>query len=303
MATNKSIGQKNVETTLIDRFMYPKFGPGQMWESVAAYIIKHGGQIHFNHQVTGIKPEKHQISQVHIQDLNTEETKVCDADYVFSSMPVKDLIESWQAPIDKKVSDVAHGLVYRDFITVGLLLKELKIKNKSKIKSVHNIVPDNWIYIQERDVKVGRLQIFNNWSPYMVKDINNVWMGLEYFCNQGDALWNKSDEEFKVFAIDELSKIGFIDKEQVLDSVVIRVPKTYPAYFGTYDQFEVIKDFLFPYKNLFLIGRNGMHRYNNMDHSMLTAMQAVENIANNVEDHSNIWQVNSEKEYHEEKGK
>jgi protoporphyrinogen oxidase len=162
-------------------------------------------------------------------------------------------------------------------------------------------VPDNWIYIQERDVKIGRLQIFNNWSPYMVKDLKNTWIGLEYFCNEGDELWNKPDQEFINFAIDELCKINIIQKKDVLDSVIIRMPKTYPAYFGTYAHFDLIKDFLFKYENLYLIGRNGMHRYNNMDHSMLTAMQAVENIVNKVKNQENVWAINAQEEYHEEK--
>ncbi|MHA2017025.1 MAG: hypothetical protein ACTSXY_01995, partial [Promethearchaeota archaeon] len=155
-------------------------------------------------------------------------------------------------------------------------------------------------YIQERDVKVGRLQIFNNWSPYMVKDADTVWIGLEYFCNEGDELWVMTDDEFAKFAIDELEKIEIIDKNDVLDSTVIRMPKTYPAYFGSYDKFNEIQDHVDKIENLFLIGRNGMHRYNNQDHSMLTAMEAVENIIQNVKTKDNIWNVNTEEEYHEE---
>jgi protoporphyrinogen oxidase len=165
----------------------------------------------------------------------------------------------------------------------------------------NDLVPDNWIYIQERDVKLGRLQIFNNWSPYLVKDQDKVWIGLEYFCNEGDELWSQTDEAFTRFAIKELAQIDIIDENDVLDSVVIRMPKTYPAYFGTYSRFEEIKTFTNEIKNLFLIGRNGMHKYNNQDHSMLTAMQAVENIINNNESKENIWAVNTEKVYHEEK--
>jgi len=191
--------------------------------------------------------------------------------------------------------------MYHDFITVGLLLNELKIKNEAMQKTVNDVVPDNWIYIQERDVKLGRLQIFNNWSPYLVNDDGKVWIGLEYFCNEGDELWNTPDDDFTSFAIDELVKIGIINKEAVLDNVVIRVQKTYPAYFGTYKQFDTVKNFVDKFKNLFLIGRNGMHRYNNMDHSMLTAMTAVGNIINNVNSKENIWSINAEEEYHEEK--
>ena len=210
-------------------------------------------------------------------------------------MPVKDLIRSFEESAPSEVRKTAAGLVYRDFITVGLLLKKLKIKNNS-----NSLIPDNWIYIQESDVLVGRLQIFNNWSPYLVKDKNTVWMGLEYFCNEGDEFWNKSDKEIKKLATDELEKLGFIDESDVLDGCVIRMPKTYPAYFGTYDQFDIIKNFVDQFENLFLIGRNGMHKYNNQDHSMLTAMTAVENIAKEIKTKDNIWAINAEQEYHEE---
>ena len=184
--------------------------------------------------------------------------------------------------------------MYRDFITVGLLLKKLKIKN-------YDLIPDNWIYVQERDVKLGRIQVFNNWSPYLIKDKNNIWLGLEYFCNVGDNLWTMTDKEFSEFAINELANIDIIDKNDVLDSTVIRMPKTYPAYFGSYDKFDTIKNFTDKINNIFLIGRNGMHKYNNSDHSMLTAMVAVDNIINKRKDKSNIWDVNTEEEYHEEK--
>lgn len=157
------------------------------------------------------------------------------------------------------------------------------------------------MYIQERDVKVGRLQIFNNWSPYMVADIEKVWIGLEYFCNEGDELWEKSDDEFIKFAIDELHSIDIIDKNEVLDSTLIRMPKTYPAYFGTYSKFDVVRNFTDKIENLFLIGRNGMHKYNNQDHSMLTAITAVNNIISGEKSKDNIWNINTEEEYHEEK--
>ena len=168
---------------------------------------------------------------------------------------------------------IAEGLVYRDFITVGLLVDGLKISDPSG-----GLVKDNWIYIQEPDVKVGRLQIFNNWSPYLVADPTKVWIGLEYFCNEGDDLWSLSDDELKELGRVEMERIDIIDTGKVEDSVVIRVPKTYPAYFGTYDRFDTLREWLDRFENLFLIGRNGMHRYNNQDHSMLTAILAVDNI-------------------------
>jgi len=200
--------------------------------------------------------------------------------------------------VPSEVAGIAQGLMYRDFITVGLLLKELKVKDE---KVANKLIKDNWIYIQEREVKIGRLQIFNNWSPYMVKDQNNVWIGLEYFCNVGDALWSKPDAEFIQFAIDELAQIGIIDKAALLDSTLLREEKTYPAYFGTYNRFDELKAYINTFENLFLVGRNGMHKYNNSDHSMLTAMTAVDNIVAGSVEKENIWQINTEQEYHEKK--
>lgn len=299
----KSISQKNIETSLIEQFLYPKFGPGQLWEEVADRIINLGGRIELNHKVTGINCDDNKIKEVSVTDQKTNEELNCKGDYFFSSMPVKDLIMSMNSSVPKEVKEVAQGLQYRDFITVGLLLSKLKIKNTTKIKTVNNTVPDNWIYVQEKEVKLGRIQIFNNWSPYMVNDLNNIWIGLEYFCNEGDQLWNLSDEEMAELAVSELEKIRIIDKKNVIDSVVIKVPKTYPAYFGSYNNFNIIRNFTDKIENLFLIGRNGMHRYNNQDHSMLSSITAVDNIINGIVSKDNIWDVNTEKEYHESKNK
>jgi protoporphyrinogen oxidase len=217
-------------------------------------------------------------------------------------MPVKELVEAVDGvKVPKNVQEVASGLPYRDFITVGLLMKKLKIKNETDRKTKGDMVPDNWIYIQEPGVKVGRLQIFNNWSPYLVKNDQNIWIGMEYFVNEGDDMWSRTDKDMARFGIKELASIGIIDEKDVLDSTVIRVKKTYPAYFGTYSRFDEIRKFVDKFDNLFLIGRNGMHRYNNQDHSMLTAMTAVENIIEGRKDKDNIWDVNVEKEYHEKK--
>ena len=296
-----SIDQKNKETSLIEQFLYPKFGPGQMWEETARLITEMGGQVIYQKKVTRIGVEDKQLTHIEIEDIGTGEIEIINGDYFLSTMPVKDLINGMIADIPKRVSSVANGLIYRDFITVGLLLNKLKIKNNTKFNTHNNLIPDCWIYIQEKEVKLGRLQIFNNWSPYMVKDKDLVWMGLEYFCNEGDELWSKSDDEFYQFAIDELSKIDIIEKEDVIDGLVIRMPKTYPAYFGTYDQFDEVRNYLDSFENLFLIGRNGMHKYNNQDHSMLTAMAAVDNIKNNITSKDNIWNINTEQEYHESK--
>jgi protoporphyrinogen oxidase len=299
--SDSSISQKDVETSLIGQFMYPKHGPGQLWEEVAKIITENGGEIHHGNKVVGIQSKKNRLDAIKVLDESTGEFKKIEGEYFLSTMPVKDLINSFEEDLPSDVSEVAQGLMYRDFITVGLLLNELKIKNETKMSTVNDLVPDNWIYIQERDVKIGRLQIFNNWSPYLVKDDSKVWIGLEYFCNEGDDMWNMSNENFTDFAIKELEKINIINADEVIDSVVIKVQKTYPAYFGTYNKFDIIKSFTDQFENLFLIGRNGMHRYNNMDHSMLTAMTVVENIKNDIKSKENIWNINAEEEYHEEK--
>ena len=216
-------------------------------------------------------------------------------------MPLKDLI-SGMNNVPKNIHDIAIGLPYRDFVTVGLLVNKLNLKNETNIKTLNNIVPDCWIYVQEPDVKLGRIQVFNNWSPYMVKDAQNtVWIGLEYFCNEGDEFWNMSDKECITFATKELIKMGIISENDVLDAHREKVKKAYPAYFDTYSQIDELIDYLNKYDNLYCVGRNGQHRYNNMDHSMVTAFETVKNIINNVKDKSNIWNVNTEKEYHEEK--
>ncbi|MBF0122406.1 MAG: NAD(P)/FAD-dependent oxidoreductase [Candidatus Omnitrophica bacterium] len=300
---DKSIGQKANETSLIGQFMYPKLGPGQFWEEVARMIMDKGGEIYLNQRVMGLGVDNGSISCVKVKDQDSGQIKTEYADYFLSTMPIKDLMFGLEADIPGEVRRVAEGLRYRDFITVGLLLQKLKIKNNTKIKTPNNLIPDNWIYVQERDVLMGRIQIFNNWSPYMVQDPDKVWVGLEYFCNEGDELWNMPDAQMKELARQELVKIGFIDDRDVLDSVVLRVPKAYPAYFGTYERFDLIKEYISRFQNLFLIGRNGMHCYNNMDHSMMTAIMAVQNILEGIISKDNIWSVNTEQEYNEEEGK
>jgi protoporphyrinogen oxidase len=297
----RSIEQKNTDTSLIEQFLYPKYGPGQMWERVAEIIREKGGLIIMNSEVTGIEFSGTTITGVEYTELSTGLKNKLSGDYFFSTMPVKDLINAMGNNVPTHVKEIGNGLQYRDFITVGLLLNKLKIKNETKIYTLYGLVPDNWIYIQERDVKVGRLQIFNNWSPYMVSDIEKVWIGLEYFCNEGDTLWTMKDREFIDFAINELHSIDIIDRSEVIDSTIIRMPKTYPAYFGTYSQFGKIKEFTDNFENLFLLGRNGMHKYNNQDHSMLTAITAVRNILLKKVSKENIWDINTEEEYHEEK--
>lgn len=299
----KTIEQKNTDTSLIEQFMYPKLGPGQMWEIVADIIKQKGGEIIMNAEVVELGISDDKVTGLRYMDSSTKNTTLISGDYFFSTMPVKELMVAMNSQVPEDVKKVSDGLQYRDFITVGLLLNKLKIKNETKIHTLNSLVPDNWIYIQERDVKIGRLQIFNNWSPYMVSDIEKVWIGLEYFCNEGDELWQKEDSDFIQFAIEELESIDIINKEDVVDSTLIRVPKTYPAYFGTYADFDVVRNYTDKFENLFLIGRNGMHKYNNQDHSMLTAITSVNNIISGKKSKENIWDINTEGDYHEENNK
>lgn len=283
-----------VETSLIEEFYYPKKGPGQLYSKMADEITKMGGEIHFDSKVNNVHLNGNSIDYIEVNG------NIIKGDYYISSMPIKDLMNSMN-DVDKSLLDIANNLPYRDFITVGLLLDKLKIKNKTKMKTVNNIVPDCWIYIQDNSVKLGRLQIFNNWSPYMVDYLEkHIFVGLEYFCNEGDEMWNMKEEDFIKFAIDELVKIKIIDKEDVLDSVELKIKKAYPAYFDSYVEFPKVKDYLNSIDNLYCIGRNGQHRYNNMDHSMLTAIETV-NVIKNGLDKSIIWNVNADKEYHETK--
>ncbi len=295
---NNDIHQKDVETSLIEKFLYPKLGPGQMWEEVADQVINMGGKVIKNTEITKIFTENKHIKKVIGTDKITNLELEFKGEYFISTMPIKNLINSLSPNPNIEIKEIANELEYRDFITVGLLMKELKIKDN---KQPNELIKDNWIYIQEKSVKLGRLQVFNNWSPHLVKDKKTVWLGLEYFCIEGDELWSKSDEDFINFAIGELDSINIIKKLDVLDSTIIRMPKTYPSYFGSYSKIDKVKEFTNSIENLFLIGRNGMHKYNNQDHSMLTAIEAVKNIKNNITTKDNIWAVNTEQEYHEKK--
>jgi protoporphyrinogen oxidase len=289
------IAQKQTETSLIERFIYPKFGPGQLWEHVADRIRGEGGKVQFGIKIDRINVNGNKVASV--EGVNQSGERVTYAgDYFFSTMPVRDLIRAVSGEVPADVVEVSDGLMYRDFITVGLLAKKLAVMEKDGTP-----IKDNWIYIQEPDVILGRLQVFNNWSPWLVASAEKVWIGLEYFCNETDPIWNLSDEEMKKLAVAEVVKIGILKAEDVEDSHVVRVPKTYPAYFGSYDRFGLIRRYTDSFENLFLVGRNGMHKYNNQDHSMLTAMTAVENIVNGVATKDNIWAINTEVEYHEEK--
>ncbi len=302
--------QQERETSLITRFFYPKFGPGQMWETVTAQVKACGAEVRMKTRVAGVHLTGTKVTSVTMENVETGKREEIACDYFFSTMPIKHLIGMMTPRAPSSVLEVAEGLQYRDFLTVGLLLKKLHVQEKAPASpfglrrggTVSTTVPDNWIYIQEGDVRVGRVQIFNNWSPYMVSDWKNtVWIGLEYFVNEGGDLWIKPDQEMINLGIAEMEKIGFLKKEDVLDACVLRMPKAYPAYWGSFEQLHVVRDFVNTIPNLFLVGRNGMHRYNNQDHSMLTAMMAVDNICEGRTDKSNLWDVNVEMAYHEEK--
>lgn len=292
--------QQERETSLITRFFYPKFGPGQMWETVAEHVQRCGGELQMQTRVTGVRLEGGKVVAAIVANGVTGKNEEVPCDYFFSTMPIKHLIGMMHPRPPDRVTEVAEGLAYRDFLTVGLLAKRLHVEEKGRTPAT--FVPDNWIYVQEGDVRVGRIQIFNNWSPYMVSDWRtHVWIGLEYFVNEGGDLWIKPDDEMIALGIREMEKIGFLKKEDVVDACVLRMPKAYPAYIGSYDQLGVVRDYVNEISNLFLLGRNGMHRYNNQDHSMLTAMTAVDNIVAGRTDKSNLWEINLEMVYHEEK--
>ncbi len=292
---------RKVETSLIEEFAYPKLGPGELWELTAAEVEKMGGTILKNARVTGIRKDAEQrITGVVYEKDGIEERM--DGDFVISSMPVKDLIAGMN-DVPEEEKRIAEGLPYRDYMTAGVLVPTIRLQNRTKIPTLGGIVPDDWVYVHDRSVKMGRFQIFNNWSPYMVKDPeHSVFVGLEYFCNEGDEMWSMSDEEFAKMAIGEMTKIGLIeDPGEVIDSHVERVKKAYPAYFDTYEEMDKLRAYLDTIPNLFPVGRNGQHRYNNIDHSMCTAFEAVKNILSGKTEKDNVWNVNTEKEYHEEK--
>ncbi len=300
---SKAFGKKQaqVETSLIESFSYPKLGPGQLWETAAAEVEAMGGEIRKGCHVTSFDVEDGKITGVHYTEENGKACRI-GADIVISSMPVKDLVAGLPE-VPEDMARIAKGLPYRDFVTVGLLLDKINLQNTTDLKTLNNIVPDCWIYVQDTGVKLGRIQIFNNWSPYMVADPEKyVWIGLEYFCDEGDDYWNMSEEAWVNLGISELMKMGVISSpKNVLDSHKECVKKAYPAYFDTYDQMDQLIEYLNTYENLWCVGRNGQHRYNNMDHSMATSFEAVRGILAGSTDKTALWSVNTEKSYHEEK--
>jgi protoporphyrinogen oxidase len=297
MGRDDSVSQKSTETSLIGRFLYPKYGPGQLWEQAARRVTDAGGELLLRHEVRGLELRGGRVTSVRVADLESGEERVFTPDAVISSMPVRDLIAGVIGEdVPRDVRRVAEGLPYRDFITVGLLVRHMRPGLGGE---ADGRVRDNWIYIQERDVKLGRLQVFNNWSPYMVADDACVWLGLEYFCDEGDELWEAEDSTLIELGASELARIGMVEAEDVIDGMALRVRKAYPAYFGTYDEFSLVRAWLDTIENLVVVGRNGMHRYNNMDHSMLSAIAAVDALVSGGS-RAAVWGVNAEEDYHEE---
>ena len=291
---------RQVETSLIDTFYYPKYGPGQMWEEVAAKFQQLGGTIRYGCKVNGIVKHGKKIEKILF--LEKGEQKELETDVVYSSMPVKELVSVMNG-VPEKIRNIGEGLPYRGLVTVGLLVDDLKLKNTTTFKTLGKLIPDCWIYVQDAGIKMGRIQIFNNWSPYIVKDPEkSVWLGLEYFCEEGDSLWRMSDEQWQQLGKAELVKMGILEEADPIHLAHCeRIPKAYPAYFDTYSQMPDMEAWLDGVENLYCIGRNGQHRYNNMDHSMLTAMEAVKCQLSGNPDKKGIWQVNTEQEYQEEK--
>ncbi len=304
----QDVAQKKTDTSLIERFLYPKFGPGQLWEHVAEKVVAGGGEVHLGWTVDRVEmgngaagdAVSGHVSAVEAVNEQGERQRF-EGEIFLSTMPIQELtraLERGGTEVPSAVREVSEGLQYRDFITVGVLTKRLAVSERDG-----GLLRDTWIYIQEPDVQLGRLQIFNNWSPFMVADPDKVWLGLEYFCYATDPLWSMPDEALQRFAVGELEKIGILKTSDVLDTHVVRVPKTYPAYFGTYNRFEVLRQWLDRLENLYLVGRNGMHKYNNQDHSMLTAMAVVDGIVAGKVDKAALWSINTEQTYHEEKGR
>lgn len=274
----------DVIKTLIDAFDYPQLGPGMMWETVKDIVEQKGSEIRLKAGVEKILWVEGEVTGLEISVDGKRET--VEGTHFISTMPIRELIQKFEPPAPENVVKAAEALNYRDFLTVALVVDK------------RELFPDNWIYIHDPDVKVGRIQNFKNWSPFMVPDPEKTCLGLEYFCFEGDGLWTMSDPDLVELGKKELGILGLVTPTDVEDGSVVRMPKAYPVYDGTYSEsLRVVCEFLESIPNLQLVGRNGMHKYNNQDHSMLTAMLAVKNILGADYD---LWQVNAEQEYHEE---
>ena len=301
----------NVETSLIHSFEYPKLGPGQLWEQAAREIEEMGGRIEFGKRVCAVKEDAAQrdVSAPASAPATAPITVLCDddssyaADFVVSTMPLNELVAAMDG-VPPRIAHIAAGLPYRSFLTVGLLTNKLALPASRSSRGLGGLIGDNWIYVQDTKVKLGRIQVFNNWSPYLVPDpAHTAWLGLEYFCDEGDAFWSADDAALLAQAHAELVQIGVLAPDApILDSRIVRVPKAYPAYFDSYAHIDELRTWLSAHPWLLCAGRNGQHRYNNMDHSMMTGFLAADALLDPGFDRSRIWQVNTEQSYHEGAG-
>jgi protoporphyrinogen oxidase len=272
--------EKQVKS-LIQEFHYPRYGPGQMWDTMTRAIEENGGRVELNEPVTRLEMDGRKVRAVETTAGRYEPRQV------ISSLPLRTTVSVADPAVPDHVRNAAQGLRYRDFLTVALILEG------------EDLFPDNWIYIHEPGVKVGRIQNYRSWSPWMVPDPDKACVGLEYFCFEGDSLWSASDEALVDLATKELAALRLADPSKVERGYVVRVPKAYPMYDERYaERVTTIREWLDPLENLQQVGRNGLHRYNNSDHSMLTAIRAVENFMSDA-DHD-IWAVNVDSAYHEE---
>ncbi len=290
--------QEGTESSLIDRFLYPKLGSGHLWEEVADQVEAAGGEVRRGWRVVGLERRGSRIERVVALDPSGRRRRLRGS-LVLSSMPVPDLLQAIRPSAPAKVREVSGGLRFRSMVVVGMLLRRLRLSDPAAGRTVHGSVPDQWIYVQDEGVRLARIQFWNNWSPYLVADPTTAWLGLEYFCDEGDELWNQDDRSLADRALAELVQMGVADAGDRLDARVVRVPQAYPTYFGSYGQFGIVRGFLDGIDNLLPIGRNGMHRYNNQDHSMLAAMVAVDGIAAGDLDRRALWDVNADDGYHE----
>lgn len=286
LISSQSNNKGDIIKTLIDSFEYPEKGPGQMWETAAEIVQSKGGELKLKASVEKILWRDDKVTAVEIETEGIKEI-VAGTDFI-SSMPVRELVRKMSPRVPDEVRHAANILSYRDFLTVSLIVNQA------------DLFADNWIYIHDAAVKVGRIQNFKNWSPAMVPDANKTCLGLEYFCFEGDDLWTTPDADLIELGAKELGILGLVNPQDVEDGAVVRMPKAYPVYDSKYaEAIQIIRNFLDKIENLHLVGRNGMHKYNNQDHSMLTAMLTVKNILGANYD---VWDVNVEQEYHEETG-
>lgn len=277
------------DSSLIESFLYPKFGPGQLWNLVANSVLQMGGQIHFGYEVVKLECNDDKVMGVAAKKYSTGEEVSFSGDVVISSIPIKHLFKCLNCQVPGRIMEIALGLEYRDFISIGVLLPK---RNSDGYLTKLGALEDNWIYIQDSRVQLGRVQVVNNWSPYMVADPeNSIWLCLEYFSSSAENLWLMSDEKIIEMAATELKTIGLIENDEILESKLIRVKKAYPSYTGTYNNLSELINFTDRLKNLYLIGRNGMHFYNSQDHSILTAMTVVDDLVSGKQDKSHLWEI------------